>query len=1171
MSLNAFAKAFVPGGGGGGSAPPAALNNSGSGPVPTAPSIPPAAPTEPPFYRYVLMAPSTRVVETDRCSVSNVSLMFSKRLISSASKGGTGVAALTKFVEEFFAMPLNTPSSTTSPQTGFFVSRELLSLSAPDAMVDLSERDGFLIPLEISSTRGMDVGGLVLNNWQTLFASFQHDYRVTVFGYISVQRGTEIEGGDSLLQSEISYYHYLFVACTPKKHQLVALTAQALQENVPNVKAVLPVRNILQYVLCHRAPIALYFSLTKTSTSEDETNGAADWKAVANSTQPQPSSVKANKTWAIRFQSGNVSATVDSARSIVSGVRFLLNDGSLAWQTTNILRVDIEDLPKRPSLENSDSEAENAKATREEENDESAASDESTFPLFPLDILNLVKQACDECMVPIIGMVVGDHDADDSNEKSSSKDGGGSTSVSEALREQVIEFVPKSAQFTTEAAFVESLPRHVDVEWTGKMFGVFPSGGIFAAPVRSAEEFLAVRGLLDAAFVPRSRPQLLTRSVFATAVDTLAKEQYRSRRNTTGRDVLVIVDPTGKLFAADVSCGVIISLPMCWSNTHVIPHSCVFDAVLTTSLRGDRQYRIIIYDVLMWNGSVDCLDQPFQQRWHHVEQCGIDDETSWPHGSPYNVVILRAVYANFTSSLSLLQGQNAHMIVDAPYQGIRIMPTAVSRRAIGSSPLVTYEWKTPDSVTTFFAARGLVENPEDSDTLRVLLGVRSESADATADIAAYGEEFADTVLGHNAPSVAVGDIIECMLRRTQDGAHWWEILRVFPQSDVSSTERSLIRPWSAAEVDSIVHSPAITLEELQWLFTCSTYICANCNSVSDVGRVDPASKQYYCRPCWEQNGHGDCCNCGGVYLQGANDSASKRFFCENCWNAFLTPRQSPHGAPPPPTSATVMMQVTTRVISLLIDMLTTKGPSADVLELCCGASVVRKWISTGNISRYLGVDVKAAVVEDISTTITNFKGTGASTNTNARYETVVADAFSPEFWSSHLSRLHKGLFHCITCFSGLHYAFHNEDRARLVLASISNALVPNGLFVGSLIGASSLFRRGRRFKNEFFSSEWEESAIPVVGTVYRLSVDGSEPKEKFVIPLDFLVALAAECGLQLLPELSMTFDQVLAKDPKWIRQSTADEKEYLSLWMTVAFRKNAQKTPQQRQPEKVQN
>jgi SAM-dependent methyltransferase len=1112
MSLNAFAKAFVPGGGGSVAAPAA------PGAVPI--TAPPAPPTEPPFYRYSLMAPPTRVVEIENSStLSNLSLMFSKRLIAPASKGGTGVAALSKFVEDFYAHPSNAPSPVPGAPTGFFVSRELLSLSAPDAIVDVSERDGFLIPLDVSPMRGIDVGGEVLNSWQSLFAAFQNDYRVTVFGYVSVQRGTDPAADTSDLLGT-TYYHYLFVACTAKKQQLVVLTAQSIQESVPNCKAVLPVHSVLQYVLCHRTPVALYLSLADGTNTPDKDDSAKG--------------LRPSKSWKLSFHEGSVMKTIDSVREVISGVHLQMNDGSVAgWQKTEMLRVEVH-LPC--AADASDAIQDSACGSAGSKVAAASGSSSPAFPLFPLDILQLLKQSCDECMVPIVGVIV-------------AQNGGNRR---RATFQQVLEFVPTAAQFDSDASFAASLSSRVELEWQGKFLGVFPVN-LFAAPIRSAEEYLAVRSLLDVAFVPRQPAQLLTRAVFAAAADKLAKEPHKSRRNVVGREVVVIADPSGQLFAADTGCGALVSLPMCWSHMHAVPHSSVFDAVLTTSLRGDRQYRMVLQDVLMWHGSTECLDMPLQQRWHPVELCGIDDETSWPHGSPFNIVILRTLYTNFPASQQLLQGPNAHVISDAPVLGIRVVPATAPRRALATTA-ASFEWRQPDTVTALFSVIKTSEIPEAPGAIRVLLGV------AGSGIEPYNNEYVDVLQGHGAPAVGPGDVVECMLRRTQDGAHWWEVLRVHQVSGLSWADQMVLAPWTAVRVDSIAHSPAITLEELQWLFTCSTFICMHCSTVSDVGRVDPASKQYYCRPCWEQNGHGDCINCGGTYLLGANDAVSKRFFCENCWTVFTTHRQSPHGAPPPPTNANTMTQVTTRVISLFIDTITPKGPSSDILELCCGAAVVRKWISTNNVTRYLGIDVKNSVVEETNNTIATFKSTG-----NANFEAVVADAFSPVFWAVHLSRLHRGLFHCITCFAGLHYAFRDEAQARMVLASISNALVPNGLFVGSLIGASSLFRRGRRFRNEFFSAEWDESALPVVGTVYRLAADGSEPKERFVIPLDFLVALAAEVGLQLLPELSMTFDVILERDPKWIRPTSADEKEFLSLWMTVAFRKMAQKVAHQRQ------
>ena len=127
MSLNAFAKAFVPGG-----APASSSSDPAAAALP-APFQPPAAPAEPAFYRYQLNLPLTRGIETEEFTQSqSLNLLLLKRTVSAVMKGGTGVAQLNEFVDDFFVEPLNVTQNPAGKPTGFFASREILSPSSPE-------------------------------------------------------------------------------------------------------------------------------------------------------------------------------------------------------------------------------------------------------------------------------------------------------------------------------------------------------------------------------------------------------------------------------------------------------------------------------------------------------------------------------------------------------------------------------------------------------------------------------------------------------------------------------------------------------------------------------------------------------------------------------------------------------------------------------------------------------------------------------------------------------------------------------------------------------------------------------------------------------------------------------------------------------------------------------
>ena len=70
MTLNANAKAFVPGGGGGGGVSMAASSGGVSSP------LAPATPPEPPLYRYSIVLPASRTADTESTPSSIPTLSF---------------------------------------------------------------------------------------------------------------------------------------------------------------------------------------------------------------------------------------------------------------------------------------------------------------------------------------------------------------------------------------------------------------------------------------------------------------------------------------------------------------------------------------------------------------------------------------------------------------------------------------------------------------------------------------------------------------------------------------------------------------------------------------------------------------------------------------------------------------------------------------------------------------------------------------------------------------------------------------------------------------------------------------------------------------------------------------------------------------------------------------
>ncbi|RNF13516.1 uncharacterized protein Tco025E_06197 [Trypanosoma conorhini] len=286
---------------------------------------------------------------------------------------------------------------------------------------------------------------------------------------------------------------------------------------------------------------------------------------------------------------------------------------------------------------------------------------------------------------------------------------------------------------------------------------------------------------------------------------------------------------------------------------------------------------------------------------------------------------------------------------------------------------------------------------------------------------------------------------------------------------------------------------------------------------------------------------------------GKIDVFSKRFYCDNCWAVFYSTNSNAeigYMVPPPPNTS-FSTQVLTRCISLLIDTINPKAPTNDVLELCCGGAVARKWIKNKS-TRYVGLDLKSSVVEATTELISSLQDEMSGISS---YDVICADAFSPDLWTHHITKIHPRQFHTITVFSGFQHAFDNEKKIRHVIGSIANTLVPRGVFLGCFFDISTLYEKGDTI-NDLFTVEWDDDFRPRNGNYFFLSIQDEPRKKMNVISIDFLVAVAQEYGLSAIPEACLTFLEILENDPNFAKKFSKGEKEYLWAMRAFAFRKD---------------
>lgn len=1028
--LNANAKAFVPGGA-------TTLTATAHSNV-----------QELPLFRYSVTAPRFRVVDVDSVSqqLPTLPYLLSKRQLVPQVLGGSGFAATQQFVSEFFGSLTN--SSLPTLPSGFLLSRELLSLSATETVHEANEREGFLLQLaEISSVSNADVSVAVSSLWESFFSQFGRDYRVTAFGYLQLQVGqrTDTDG---------EFHHFFFACTTPKKSQLVQLTASAF---APISKKTIEVNRIVPFALCVHQPIAIVVSLNC---------------ALENCS----------------------SVTVHWSESNQKTLQSLLEAEDLCHQqltgksSTAVINVQVS----------------------------SMGSFSARIPF--VDIVGMICNACHSFMGSVIGIVARTDDWKLNN-----------FGLCDQWRfdpETPLADIVKRQEFVCPGSHLHS------------SFGRYPSG-LFASRI-SARDYSTI--IDDVTFgvtrVTQKEEVWLTRKRFTTIANDFAKETFKLRRQLIGVPVLLIVDSAGKLYCCDLSSSNTAVMTPSWSNPQLSVSSSLFVGTLCSSFRGEKQFQLVIHDVLKHNGE-DVSEQPFSQRWQHIESLGLDDEVTWPHGSPTHLVILKAAHVSLTQ-LDLVLSESS---VSIPHCGLIFV--------CQSKEFPNTRWTFPDSITAVFVADEVeyLQTAGKNKTVRAYLSCRDE----TNGIVHFEDEFMDFHENGDLHDVTEGSLVECMLRRSVDGtSHWWDLLRVLDEESG--------KPSYCREVEELVHSPLLGIEELRWLANITNYLCVRCHLVNDLGKHCAQLKGYVCRDCWEATGHGDCVSCGQRYTSGAPDTFSERFYCDQCWALFLTTRSFPTGAPPPPPDAKFTKQVSTRVISLLIDRVASKGPTSDILELCCGGSVVRKWLMSSAM-RYVGIDRAPNVVEETNAVInTNGQLTNSSGVSQAtRCDVVCGDVFDPQVWSVRLVQLHPTQFHVITLFSGLQQCFSSEQQVRESLFRISNALVPNGLFLTAATSAAALFRKGRTYENSVFRSSWEDDASPWMGSTYCFQWGDNDPSSKNVVPLDVLIAIAHEFNLCLLREVSFTFGELLQEDDRWTRGLSQDEKEYLGMRMIFVFRKSFQK------------
>lgn len=613
----------------------------------------------------------------------------------------------------------------------------------------------------------------------------------------------------------------------------------------------------------------------------------------------------------------------------------------------------------------------------------------------------------------------------------------------------------------------------------------------------------------------------LSHGTIYEAATNLATKPFKVCRRTIGKKILVGTLAENKFFGIDVQSASIFGLPFCFGWCSDVPPGCLFVSTLAPVQNDISEFRILIEDILEFSGT-DVSNYSFNDRWEYVKEIEMD-QYSWPHSSPLHLIALRSRY----EPLCMLE----------PLIGTRewYSTFGFQLRCLNEAH-TTYSWIPRSSITAKFAAEKIIKN---SDCFRIYL----KSYDNDGTLISYHDEYTESGL-ECFPHLVEGDVIECLLRTNDDDSHWWDLINVLGSRQ---------EIYSVKEVDELVHYRGLNENELLKLACAPAYVCAGCKKVNDAGHLKEG--KYMCPECWKATGYGDCVLCNRELTVGSVDRISSHFYCNQCQENFSRINSSAelgYHVPPPP-NATLTQQVKSRCISILIDSVNSRGPTNDVLELCSGGAVPRKWVKNKTME-YIGIDINehsiAAQQEAVNRACDLPEGSS--------YTFLNADAFSEKFWMEELAPRHPNQFQTITCFSGFHHVFHDEEICRHFIARVANALLPGGLFLGIFIDANEIFQKGKKFTNKVFSVEWEEGALPRIGNTFSLACDGQPERKMNVVPTDFLVAVGETFNLKPISKVWKSFQEIIEIDPKWTMALNTDISVYLGALRVFAFKKDSE-------------
>ena len=230
-----------------------------------------------------------------------------------------------------------------------------------------------------------------------------------------------------------------------------------------------------------------------------------------------------------------------------------------------------------------------------------------------------------------------------------------------------------------------------------------------------------------------------------------------------------------------------------------------------------------------------------------------------------------------------------------------------------------------------------------------------------------------------------------------------------------------------------------------------------------------------------------------------------------------------------------------------------------VLDLACGrGGDIFKWLYNTNIFKYEGYDISESSIKEAK------KRVEKSNTLNGRKKAMITIEKQNCFTKEFLDTMRSSCFEIISCQFALHYGLSSLEFTKYFFRQIARLLVPNGLFIGTIVDHTKLVTNGNDlFSIKFNSQNDKEDAVNGVhfGISYEFRMNGHVESHEYVIPWDKMVECAESEGLYIIVERSVLFKKY---EEQWKYENrifssnnnlSQDEKDLINIYKTFMFYK----------------